>query len=52
MSPICGVKVCESQIRPVLSVLIEDRDRDVRYFASRAMEALDTFVQSGEANEN
>ena len=38
MAPICGQATIDSQIRPVLSQLLEDEDRDVRYFAKIAIE--------------
>jgi len=41
MAPICGAAVIDSQIRPVLSFLAEDADRDVRFFAKKTMESLD-----------
>ncbi len=41
MAPICGPAVTDSQIRPVLSFLAEDPDRDVRFFAKKTIEALD-----------
>eukprot|EP00980_Cylindrotheca_fusiformis_P000612 scaffold154_cov129-Cylindrotheca_fusiformis.AAC.29 len=33
MAKVCGRKVFEQQIHPVLSLLMDDPDRDVRYFA-------------------
>jgi len=41
MAPICGREVCDSQIRPVLALLVEDPDRDVRFFAVEAIKSLD-----------
>ena len=38
---VCGKPVYESQIRPVLWVLKEDADRDVRYFANKTAKKLD-----------
>ena len=37
----CGEDVYRLQIRPVLSVLTEDPDRDVRYFAEKSLEEAD-----------
>jgi len=44
MVPICGNSVGEIQVRPVLSVLIEDPDRDVRFYAEKALLALDIEI--------
>lgn len=41
MAPVCGKSVYETQIRPVLAVLIEDTDRDVRFFGSQTMKKCD-----------
>mmetsp|Transcript_15037 Transcript_15037/g.21282 ORF Transcript_15037/g.21282 Transcript_15037/m.21282 type:complete len:656 (+) Transcript_15037:190-2157(+) len=41
MGPVCGRSAYESQIRPVLSILIEDEDRDVQFFALTASKSLD-----------
>ncbi len=41
MAPVCGAQVYEAQIRPVLSLLLEDTDRDVRFFAERATKSLE-----------
>lgn len=41
MAPICGVKAYETQILPVLTMLMEDDDRDVRYYAEKTATALD-----------
>lgn len=37
---VCGKDLYESQIRPVLTSLSEDYDRDVRFFAERALQSL------------
>ena len=37
MYPVCKGLVCELQIRPVLSLLAEDPDRDVRFYAKKTM---------------
>ena len=50
MSPICGHSTSDAQIRPVLSVLVEDPDRDVRFFASHALEALDKLAASSSSS--
>eukprot|EP00566_Odontella_aurita_P008355 CAMPEP_0113564216 /NCGR_PEP_ID=MMETSP0015_2-20120614/21495_1 /TAXON_ID=2838 /ORGANISM="Odontella" /LENGTH=667 /DNA_ID=CAMNT_0000466271 /DNA_START=185 /DNA_END=2188 /DNA_ORIENTATION=- /assembly_acc=CAM_ASM_000160 len=42
MAPVCGKEICDTQIRPVLSLLVEDPDRDVRYFATKTLESLDS----------
>jgi serine/threonine-protein phosphatase 2A regulatory subunit A len=41
MAPICGPSVTDSQIRPILAVLSDDTDIDVRYFADQTIESLD-----------
>lgn len=41
MAPVCGKSIYENQIRPVLTVLIEDTDRDVRFFASQTLKKMD-----------
>lgn len=41
MGPICGQSVYDTQIRPVLNVLIEDPDRDVRFFSEKTSRALE-----------
>jgi len=41
VAPVCGNAAIDSQIRPVLSLLAEDPDRDVRYFANKTLESLE-----------
>jgi len=41
MAPVCGVQAYETQILPVLTMLMEDDDRDVRYYAEKTATALD-----------
>jgi hypothetical protein len=41
MAPVCGAQVFEAQVRPVLSLLLDDPDRDVRFFAERASKVLE-----------
>jgi hypothetical protein len=42
----CGVSTYETQVLPVLTVLMDDDDRDVRFFAEKAASALDeAFVE-------
>lgn len=41
MAPVCGKEICDTQIHPVLALLLEDSDRDVRYFAAKTLESLD-----------
>ena len=40
VAPACGIEAFESQVRPILSILLEDDDRDVRYYADRTNAAL------------
>ena len=42
IAPVCGKAVTDSQIRPVLGLLSEDADRDVRYYANKTLESLNT----------
>jgi hypothetical protein len=42
MAPVSGKATYEAQIRPVLSALVEDSDRDVRFFASQTLKKMDT----------
>jgi hypothetical protein len=46
MAPACGVSAYESQIMPVLTMLMEDEDRDVRFYAERTANALDDAFAS------
>lgn len=41
MAPIVGRSAVETQIRPVLAMLMEDSDRDVRYYAKQTMDAIE-----------
>ena len=41
MGPVCGQSVYESQMRPVLNVLLEDPERDVRFFAEHTFRVLE-----------
>ena len=41
MAPVCGVQAYETQILPVLAMLMEDDDRDVRFYAEKTATALD-----------
>ena len=43
LAPVCGKDVCGSQIRPVLSLLVEDPDRDVRFYANRTLDSIKTI---------
>lgn len=46
MAPVCGVQAYETQILPVLTMLMEDDDRDVRYYAEKTTTALEeVFVE-------
>lgn len=50
IAPHCGVSCYESQILPVLTFLLEDDDRDVRFFAEKAINALDdAFTEASES---
>lgn len=37
MTKVCGNKVYEQQIYPVLALLLDDSDRDVRFYAERSI---------------
>ncbi len=41
IAPVCGSSVTDTQIRPILDLLVEDPDRDVRYYANKTLESLD-----------
>lgn len=41
MTPVCGKAIYDAQIRPVLLSLVEDEDRDVRFFASQTLKKMD-----------
>jgi hypothetical protein len=41
VAPVCGASAYESQILPVLTMLMDDDDRDVRYYAEQSLNALD-----------
>ena len=41
MAPVVGRSAVETQIRPVLAMLMEDLDRDVRYYAKQTMDAIE-----------
>jgi hypothetical protein len=47
IAPVCGQSVYETQISPVLSVLLEDADQDVRFFAERTLKILGKEFGSG-----
>lgn len=38
---VCGPEVYETQVRPLLEVLVEDQDRDVRFFAEKTSKILE-----------
>jgi serine/threonine-protein phosphatase 2A regulatory subunit A len=44
---VCGMQVYESQVRPVLSMLAEDYDRDVRFFAEMTSKMLEENMAAG-----
>lgn len=46
VAPICGICSYESQIHPVLNLLLEDSDRDVRFFAEKTSRALEDVFRS------
>jgi len=37
---------CESTVKPVLTRMMQDSDRDVKYFAEKSIGALDTYFAS------
>jgi len=41
IAPVCGLSTYESQISPVLHMLVEDADRDVRFYSEKTTRALD-----------
>lgn len=48
ITPVAGRHVFESQVQPVLNLLIDDEDRDVRYFALKTMEKLEQGFDEAE----
>jgi hypothetical protein len=46
ITPNCGVSAYESQVHPVLAMLLEDDDRDVRFFAEKTETALNKYFAS------
>jgi serine/threonine-protein phosphatase 2A regulatory subunit A len=46
MIPACGPGAYESQALPVLNMLLDDDDRDVRYYAEQSLHALSRYVKS------
>jgi hypothetical protein len=48
VAPVCGLSTYESQVLPVLTMLMEDEDRDVRYYAEQTLNLLDeVFSDAG-----
>ena len=45
MTPVCGVNAYESQVLPVLNLLMDDDDRDVRFYAEKAVSVLDELFE-------
>ncbi|CAM9865087.1 unnamed protein product [Hapterophycus canaliculatus] len=43
MAPRLENAAVEAQIRPALDTLVDDADRDVRYFSRKAMQAVSTM---------
>ena len=43
VAPVCGESVYTSQIIPVLNMLKEDEDRDVRLYAEDTFASLEAF---------
>ena len=41
VAPTCGASAYETQILPVLTMLSEDDDRDVRFYAEQSLNALE-----------
>jgi len=50
MSPVCDGLVLELQIRPVLALLAEDPDRDVRFYAKKTMGFLEKESMQAKTN--
>ena len=40
VGPMLGVSIYQGQIVPILTLMNEDPDRDVRYFASQSIDSL------------
>jgi hypothetical protein len=41
IAKVCGASVFEQQINPILSLLLDDLDRDVRFYAEKTLSALE-----------
>jgi hypothetical protein len=41
IAKVCGPAIYEQQINPVLSVLLDDQDRDVRFYAEQTWNVLE-----------
>lgn len=39
--PLCETEIIESQVYPILQILAEDEDRDVRYFAEKSLSTIE-----------
>jgi hypothetical protein len=45
IAKVCGPSVFEQQINPILSLLLDDPDRDVRFYAEKTLSSLqDVFA--------
>jgi serine/threonine-protein phosphatase 2A regulatory subunit A len=43
---VCGPGVYTTEVRPVLEILVDDQDRDVRFFAEKALKLLDETFEA------
>mmetsp|Transcript_15409 Transcript_15409/g.21990 ORF Transcript_15409/g.21990 Transcript_15409/m.21990 type:complete len:295 (-) Transcript_15409:584-1468(-) len=43
VAPVCGKVAYSAQIRPILRMLLDDTDRDVRFYTRKCMEVLDEY---------
>lgn len=46
VAKVCGPSMFEQQISPVLSLLLDDPDRDVRFHAERTMSSIEEAFAS------
>jgi serine/threonine-protein phosphatase 2A regulatory subunit A len=46
VTPVCGMSTYETQVLPILSMLLQDEDRDVRFYAEKTASGLEEHFAS------
>lgn len=46
IAKVCGPAMFKQQVRPVLSLLLDDSDSDVRFYAEKTMASIEESVAS------